>query len=535
MASWSLLLTTRAAADTLHGATNDGVFNKACLRRLLGNRRITSSTCFSGIGAPETGSGIFTAAVTAALGEDLGFEIQPKWAVELKQQAQQVLMSMPHPPEHVHQDVLDFLPKRLRRQVDKAMTTPPLSNELKHQISSCALQRSQWCVRSGTYVDVPRTEQHIAGSPCTEHSHLGKQVGLGGGTAALLYTWIAIVRNFRFPIFVHENVAAFPDTVFNGALGDLYFIVRLRIDSYTNGWPDKRDRVWDIGVLKAVLDLELRSMARPPRMMQMLEQTYKNLFNRTCEFGWTLFLFAGDAAGPDGECDGDDWPQEKKWAASRALVLERHASAGTPFDPETSEGFELLTDGELVRWHGYQACRDKVLAGPGQTYFACDVGQNPTQRRMFTDAAGVLPTLTCGMGLYFFDDLPPGVPTAYGPQELGVRSRFITQHELLEIMGFPIRKSTVKSLHGVAHAFSASNQSDPFGKTHSSMSRQCGNSQHVGVVGPLVMLLSLTIIPEAKKEESDSSVPKAVANRKPSASAFHSAFNKRRCIRSQTI
>ena len=297
----------------------------------------------------------------------------------------------------------------------------------------------------------------------------------------VLWSWIAVVRCVRHAIVVHENVESFPISEFMDFLQDLYFHIRFAMDARTSGFAAYRLRVWDIMILRAVVDPTTRSV---PRNLNRFEWFVKTLFFCTCTFDWTEFLQASD----------EDVEAELQWALFRKLTKEWNDEHGICIEKAKARGSNVallaLNPSDRCRLVTYKAIR------PGRIY---DVGQEPTGRPKSSDRSGRMPTLMKGAGLMVFDD------TAAGHTRAGVPARWMTAYEMFESMGFPIQRHLQQVCCGAHHAYSHGRPWKPFRNGRSQMSQQIWNSQHVAVVGPIHFVL-LLLFPIVRADQWESSV-----------------------------
>ena len=262
----------------------------------------------------------------------------------------------------------------------------------------------------------------------------------------VLWCWIAVVRCVRHAIVVHENVESFPISEFMDFLQDLYFHIRFAMDARTSGFSAYRLRVWDIMILRAVVDPTTRSV---PRNLNRFEWFVKTLFFCTCTFDWTEFLQASD----------EDVEAELQWALFRKLTKEWNDEHGICIEKAQARGSNVallaLNPSKRCRLVTYKAIR------PGRIY---DVGQEPIERPISSDRPGRMPTLMKGAGLMVFDD------TAAGHTRAGVPARWMTAYEMFASMGSPIQRHLQRVCCGAHHAYSHDRPWKPFRNGRSQMS-----------------------------------------------------------------
>ena len=389
-----------------------------------------------------------------------------KFGIERDAKAETVLLAFENCMEHLFGDIISFLPKKLQKRVRPVLAEGGADFELRQAIISCAVSRVAWCVRCGKECSLSRTSQHIAGSPCTDHSDLGNKKLFAGKTAPVFWTWCALMRSLLIPILCHENVEGFDNSELKSILGDLYWIVRLHVCPRETGWASNRKRVWDVMILKALLDPHLRSVPTP---MESMETFVKTIFGRIATYDWSAYLL-------DEDSDAYDWQLDRKWAANRKDVRARHSGGRLV---SAGHGEDLLCPGELARWDLYKT----IVLGNS---LVCDLGQDPSHSAFISGGHGRLQVFTHGMGIYYFTQ------TSSRMSKPRVSPRFMSRNELYQYMAFP-RKQCMQEISGEHHPYS-SGRCTPADQTRASSScEQIGNSQHVGAVGPFMFALALLL------------------------------------------
>ena len=93
------------------------------LARVLSDREVTTSTAFSGVGAPENADTILSNTARDFLGEAAGGQhlrhltFKPLFAIEFNRACQKELLALPGPPQHVFGNILDFFARAGEGQV----------------------------------------------------------------------------------------------------------------------------------------------------------------------------------------------------------------------------------------------------------------------------------------------------------------------------------------------------------------------------------------------------------------------------------
>ena len=224
----------RWAESALEFVRRNDILSDVELDALISDKVVIISTAFSGIGTPETANRMISAAcakhlarrpTTPTTPRPLSF--QNSFAIEIDKRCQEELLIMEGGPNHVFEDILNFLPRQVRRQCDLYRGGKPATKqELKTNILNAKPLLSAWCVRHGCRCKLASTDLHEAGSPCTDASSFGLKRFMDGPAAPAFWTWVLLVRELQFRIILHENVPQFGDEVLRNLLGDLYIVVR---------------------------------------------------------------------------------------------------------------------------------------------------------------------------------------------------------------------------------------------------------------------------------------------------------------------
>ena len=111
----------------------------------------------------------------------------------------------------------DEIRDRLTSGFDSLAKLSRYANDVSRHMSSY-----YWCHRSGRDQQITLGHIHVAGSPCTDFSSMGKQRGFEGPASAAFITWVVLVRRHCAWILVHENVLGFDIKALAELLADLY-------------------------------------------------------------------------------------------------------------------------------------------------------------------------------------------------------------------------------------------------------------------------------------------------------------------------
>ena len=465
------------------------------LQKLLAERVITTSTAFSGIGAPETADEIIAKTAAGFLqehaSEDDGhdgeeavplepLEFLPKHACEWYSKSQTVLLAQPGSDACLFGDILSFVPADKRDAWKKATNADERMVEF-NKMANGPIEREQDCLRHNKKCNICVTSKHTAGTPCQDFSSLGSRKQTCGPRMVFFFAWVALVRNLLFPVLVHENVPEFGIDLLVQTLGDLYVMIRILLDSKHFGLPMARPRQYTICLLKSMLDPHLRSVMPP--LLCSFEKNQKLLMHASAGMDFSAFMVATD----------EELEAERQWALKRPLVIDKMNEEETEDD---GSFFIALTPGELERWEGYKQIR------LGQ---CCDLGANPFKRPT-SSKHGRLQTFVKGSGLLFFD------VTSQNKSQPNVGPRWMLPLEMLEAMGFPITESSQAASYGAAHAYSRG-QPVLSDQSRASMSGQAGNSMAVVAVGSVSLLLVLQLTIDRRRVQPESAFGQTFARR----------------------
>ena len=301
------------------------------LARLFSNRRITSSGVFSGIGSAELAHGIIDKTADRFI-DSLPAHDRPllgpmtsfsAWGIERDHSCQEALIAHPFGPECIFSDVLDILPPQARLACGLDGGTELQAAQLKEVIIKSKVDLSAWCVRHGRKCRLQRTHMHVAGTPCINHSSMGKRELFSGSAAKLFFAWARLMRVLLIPIIFHENVPAFGTEALSDILGDLYIIVRCLICPTQLGWATARKRQISVLLLKAFILPQLADSSHAQTQLVAeqrldIENTVLMIFGRRRGFSWRAFL---------GTASNDELRQELQWASQRPGVRKRRQAS----------------------------------------------------------------------------------------------------------------------------------------------------------------------------------------------------------------
>ena len=166
---------------------------------------LSISTCFSGLGTPEVCAEALVTALRSRSGIDV--DIKSVLAFDLSPASRKVLISDPC-ISAVGADLLGLWPAAVRERLARGFDT--LQDLFRYAVGvSTSLRLTFWCHASQSEKGIDLGQIHVAGSPCTDFSTMGKRRGFRGPTSAALITWVLLVRRHRLWIVIHENVCGF--------------------------------------------------------------------------------------------------------------------------------------------------------------------------------------------------------------------------------------------------------------------------------------------------------------------------------------
>lgn len=95
-------------------------------------------------------------------------------------------------------------------------------------------------------LQVSSAKLHVAGTPCTDYSLKGDQLGQAGKTWILFLCWVAQRLFLQEDVIIQENVPQFPVEVLHRFLGHIYHIETAVISPFDYGWGVQRHRRWTV-------------------------------------------------------------------------------------------------------------------------------------------------------------------------------------------------------------------------------------------------------------------------------------------------
>eukprot|EP00959_Pyramimonas_sp_CCMP1952_P433774 9083439-Pyramimonas_sp.AAC.1 len=181
-------------------------------------RRLTMSTSFSGIGAPEVACDTLYHALCAFSDDTIRVDHtdnthRPRclFGVEIDAAARAELKLLPHGPECVFYNVVDFFRDSHRDFICAHASTLTAAHFEDLVMSGNLTRRHAACCIHGMACELHRADIHIAGTPCPDWSpQQNQRLGEHGPTSLAYYAWCATRRLIQEPGILHENVPEFP-------------------------------------------------------------------------------------------------------------------------------------------------------------------------------------------------------------------------------------------------------------------------------------------------------------------------------------
>ena len=210
---------------------------------------VTWSGAFSGI---ETYA-ISDRRMEIAFSRRLRRKLQPHvkgrhlWCVEWNEQARSELLHHPALGDEccIFGDIKDFVRPEFKNVVDHVFKHPHLHHVLKPAVLSGKLVGAQpkaFCYRHNQVCLARRTRGHRAGTPCTDFSKRGSQLGLQGPTVVYLLVWMTMMVSLQPDVIGQENVREFPADVLAEYLGHIYSLQWATENSINFAFPVNRFR-----------------------------------------------------------------------------------------------------------------------------------------------------------------------------------------------------------------------------------------------------------------------------------------------------
>jgi hypothetical protein len=247
---------------------------------------VVISSSFSGIGCAEMGAAVMVGALNGALFSDSSssggdgdgcIRLECAWALELNTACQEELLhgviDGHGGPNHLFGDVMDVLPPRVRHTLASSSPCPATA---RHMIMSSDIVTKLWCLRCGKLCRVPRSEIHIAGTPCQDFSALGSRSHLYGRRNQPFWAWASHRAHCREPWIVHENVAQMGTDALVDVLPGYVLVSRTVLCPTALGWPSKRHRQYCLFLHKSLVGIDDVSTSIRPAIDSVLSCFYRD-------------------------------------------------------------------------------------------------------------------------------------------------------------------------------------------------------------------------------------------------------------------
>ena len=332
-----------------------------------------------------------------------------------------------------------------------------------------------------------RSDVHIAGTTCVDHSSYGSCSGDEGKNVKFFLIWSALMRQLCPCIILHENVAGFGTVALSEALADLYVVCASVSCASLMGYPIRRKRQMTILVLKHWLYPQLRaagmaSSCNPHDVNNLvhLQGTLDALSKRPCQLSWKDFIVAST----------EDMQEEVAEASRRPGVTQRWAAVTAGHTTTTDKNGKpcrvFAGDRGCPTLEALLSMERERIERVRPDVDVIDVSQNPDVRaRTIKRGQTTFMTVIAGSGYLVRTDLMN--------QDLHA-TNLVTASDVLSMSGFPITSEQV--LHaGVPCMFSRSRAGDaPSCRSPKSMKKQIGNAMHFTHVG-LIFFIALLKFP----------------------------------------
>ena len=211
-------------------------------------RRITLSTSFSGIGAPEQAHSASGVAMSAFLGR-LVSPGRHFFAIEVDQECQYELQMAPVSPECIFCNMLDSIAPKVRQTIVSNSNIISYEDMRRIFANPRVMTDRMPCAKHSKACEVKRAQLHVAGTECIAWSAQGQRQGVNDPRVVIFMAWIGQRRQIQEEIILHENVPQFPLSCMQQLLGDLYVVseeLSVVLNARDFGNPYERSRRWTL-------------------------------------------------------------------------------------------------------------------------------------------------------------------------------------------------------------------------------------------------------------------------------------------------
>lgn len=305
-----------------------------------------------------------------------------------------------------------------------------------------SLKRRAWCTKhkQNCFVPIPRLTG--GGSPCTDHSKIGKRAGVNGDTVFPYLSWGRIAS--QSAVIVHENVRSFPDECLDDVCGDTHNIHKLLVSTADVGFGKqcRRDRVYHICV-----DKSITLLADPVELYEKVKLAFKGTEGRSHPGTWCCAT-----------------KLELRTALQQRCKCPEAAACTCTFKSQLTSAQAVRLSKYQHLWfqkYGVKSSRD------GRAVF--HLGDDPDFRCVWATKDGAIPTIRKSMGPLWSAQL----------------RRPILGRELMAAMGWFCEARTPGPIATIDYR-----------EFSSSLGRLVGNSMHLANVAA-VLAVALAVVPQS--------------------------------------
>lgn len=206
----------------------------------------TLSTAFSGIDAPATAIHMICDALDQQPSARQTKLIVTSAVEYLAESQNELLMlSKSNPQFCCFGDITSFYRQEIKGVVEEMSKKayPAAFEALKPVIKSGkAMPLTSYCRRHDKMCRMQPARRHVAGTPCTDHSSMGKREGQDGKTAICYLAWVGLRLALQEPIIVQENVTSFKIAYLSEFFAEMYYMDYSAESACDFGWFNKRAR-----------------------------------------------------------------------------------------------------------------------------------------------------------------------------------------------------------------------------------------------------------------------------------------------------
>ena len=419
----------------------------------------TMSTAFSGIDAAGVAENIMTCAAQGLLLERSAGVTSPLQrghhlcAIEWDPQCRIELKMMPHPPQCIFGDVMNFCSHSLQNYCAHLVDYDfEVLNPLFLEPGAVSLVSYCYaCEKQCTY---KHSHGHVQGSPCTDFSSMGTLKGTCGKTICYWLAWSTLMLMVRPFWVVCENVKSFPVWIVEAMFGHIYDIHSAVLCGTSLGKAARRERRYTLMTLRSAVCLT-RPLSDATR-----------LFGRVAaqSHSWRNYLLAGTS----------ELRSELRWAYNRASCIMQ-LDGMESLDADLFE--KALNDGETER-------KELFLSEYNGAHKVLSLGQNPDHQQTMSGEQ-ILHCITRSCHLMWSTD----------------HGRWLSVREMLLAQGFPTFDTALAAVqphcpNNLSHvsSFNVSRiQRGMSSRNRVAVSHQCGNTMQVDVVGTVLFWVSLFV------------------------------------------